>query len=154
MENYPIESATDEERSWAAGIFAGTDPWISLGIPFEKILQTCFDPEYQVYIAHTKPGHDPCGVVIIDPRGLAGSPYIKSIAVDSSFRGRGVGGGLIRYAENLFRERARFIFICVSSFNTHARRLYESMGYSVAGEFPDYIVDGKSEILLSKRLAP
>jgi ribosomal-protein-alanine N-acetyltransferase len=154
MDNYPIEPATDEERTWAARLFAGTDPWIKLGIPYEKLLQNCYDPGYLVYIAHDTSGYDPCGVVIIDPRGLAGSPYIKSVAVDTAFRSQGLGAAMIRFAENLFRDRARFMFICVSAFNIGARRLYESMGYSFAGEFADYIVDGESEILLSKRLAP
>jgi predicted GNAT family acetyltransferase len=47
---------------------------------------------------------------------------------------------------------ARHIFLCVSSFNTEARRLYERRGYRQAGEFPDYVMAGASEILMHKRL--
>jgi ribosomal protein S18 acetylase RimI-like enzyme len=49
---------------------------------------------------------------------------------------------------------AKHMFLCVSSFNGRARRFYERRGYSQVGEFPDYIVEGASEILMHKRLAP
>jgi ribosomal protein S18 acetylase RimI-like enzyme len=44
------------------------------------------------------------------------------------------------------------MFLCVSSFNDGARRLYERLGYIRVGQLPDYIVDGASEILMHKRL--
>ena len=34
-----------------------------------------------------------------------------------------------------------------------ARSLYERHGYRPVGEFPDFVVDGHSEILMVKRLA-
>ena len=46
------------------------------------------------------------------------------------------------------------MFICVSSFNPGARRLYERLGYQVVGELPDYMVRGHSEILLRKTTGP
>jgi ribosomal-protein-alanine N-acetyltransferase len=46
------------------------------------------------------------------------------------------------------------VFICASSFNPGARRLYERLGYQVVGELPDYIVRGHAETLLRKTTGP
>jgi ribosomal protein S18 acetylase RimI-like enzyme len=43
------------------------------------------------------------------------------------------------------------VFLLVSSFNAGARALYERLGYEQAGELPDYVIDGHSEILMWKR---
>ena len=142
--------ATPGEKEWAAGIMAGSDPWLTLGITIEQCRTNCFDPEFSLYIAHVN--RQPCGMILIDPKGIAGSPYIKSIAVQHDFRGRGVGQALIGFAESLFQNKSRHLFMCVSSFNTRARSLYERLGFRKVGEFEDYIVNGKSEILLCKRL--
>jgi ribosomal protein S18 acetylase RimI-like enzyme len=91
-------------------------------------------------------------VVILDPRGLAGSPYIKSITVSPEFRNRKLGAELLEYAENIARAHARHIFLCVSSFNTRARNFYENHGYHAVGELKDYLIQGESEIIMHKRL--
>ena len=85
-------------------------------------------------------------------RGVAGAPYIASLAVREDLRGTGVGSRMLQFAEDFFRGESRHIFICVSSFNTRARELYVRLGYSVVGEFKDYIIEGESEILLWKKL--
>jgi ribosomal protein S18 acetylase RimI-like enzyme len=66
-------------------------------------------------------------------------------------RGQGVGSALLDAAERWLPE-ARHMFLCVSSFNTRARQLYERCGYTKVGEFPDYVIAGSSEILMHKRL--
>jgi ribosomal protein S18 acetylase RimI-like enzyme len=59
----------------------------------------------------------------------------------------------LEFAEELFRGGAKHIFLCVSSFNSRARSLYERCGYKVVGEFKDYVIEGASEILMHKRLS-
>jgi ribosomal-protein-alanine N-acetyltransferase len=85
-------------------------------------------------------------------RGVASSPYVKSIVVSDKYRGFGIGKALMEFAENLFRNEAKHIFLCVSSFNQRARAFYERLGYEAVGELKDYIIDGESEILMHKRL--
>jgi ribosomal protein S18 acetylase RimI-like enzyme len=58
---------------------------------------------------------------------------------------------LLDEAERRF-PKARYIFLCVSSFNPRARTLYERHGYRLIGELLDYVIDGASELLLAKRL--
>ena len=60
---------------------------------------------------------------------------------------------MLRHAETRYAPHARHIFLCVSSFNPDARRLYERVGYKQVGTLPDYLIDGASELIMHKRLA-
>lgn len=150
MDNLEISSASIEERDWAAKLLSVSEPWTILGVTPEQCLKNCRDPEYQVYVAHLD--NKPVGFVIYDPRGLAGSPYIKSIAVSPEFRNRKLGTELLQYAENIARIHSKHIFLCVSSFNTRACVFYENHGYQAVGELKDYIIQGESEIIMHKSL--
>jgi ribosomal protein S18 acetylase RimI-like enzyme len=61
---------------------------------------------------------------------------------------------LLEFAEQRILKESPNVFMCVSSFNHGARRLYERQGYKVVGELTDYIVEGYSEILLRKTRGP
>ena len=148
MDEIIIKPATYPERQWAARVLSESEPWITLGITYERSLKVCHDPEFQMYIAHID--RNPCGVIIIDPRGMAGSPYIKSVVVDPGFRNRKIGAAMLRYVENEFRGKARFIFLCVSSFNIQAQKFYSTHGFVQIGELKDYIIAGASELIMQK----
>jgi ribosomal-protein-alanine N-acetyltransferase len=145
-----ITSASDGERRWAADLLAHSEPWIQLGVKTDQLLKTCFDQEYLVFIAHLK--EEACGVLIMDPRGIAGSPYIKSIAVALNFRSSGIGAKMVSFAESYFQKQSKHMFLCVSSFNDRARSFYLNLGYIPVGEFENYIIEGASEILMYKRI--
>lgn len=145
-----IGAAGEGDREWAAALLARTEPWITLGATLEKCRGACHHPEYQVFVARIDGVN--CGVLILHPRGLASSPYVKSIAVAEEFRSRGVGAALMDFAEEVSRHESRHIFLCVSSFNTRARIFYERRGYKGVGELADYVVDGFSETILCKKL--
>ena len=149
-EGWVIAPATDLEREWAARLMAGSDPWIRLGRDLEKCRAVCGDREDLLYIAHLK--GEACGFLLMRRRGVAGAPYIVSLAVREDLRGTGVGSRMLEFAEDFFRGESRHIFMCVSSFNGRARQLYERLGFETVGEFKNYIVEGESEFLLWKRL--
>ena len=149
MTDLAIDLASDEDREWAAALMASSEPWLTLGRDFASCLARCRGPEFVVLIARR--AGVPCGFLLLHPTGVAGSPYIASIATSAAVRGQGIGSALLDAAERWLPE-ARHMFLCVSSFNTGARRLYERRGYSQAGEFPDYVIAGASEILMHKRL--
>ncbi|MGH9704978.1 MAG: GNAT family N-acetyltransferase [Candidatus Acidiferrales bacterium] len=153
-ERFEISPAGDGEREWAARLMAGTDPWIRLGRDLERCRAACNNREDLLYLAHrgTEGKGEACGLLLMRRRGVAGAPYIVSLAVREDLRGLGVGGRMLQFAEDFFRGESRHIFMCVSSFNRRARELYERVGYRVVGEFPDYIIEGESEFLLWKRL--
>ena len=150
MDSIEIGEATTGEREWCARLMAASEPWITLRRGFEALLPGVLDPEYVVLVARR--GGAACGFIRIHPRGVAGSPYVASVAVAEAERGRGVGKALLDATEARY-PKARYVFLCVSSFNPRARALYERHGYRLVGELPDYVVDGYSELLMGKRLA-
>jgi ribosomal-protein-alanine N-acetyltransferase len=127
-----------------------SEPWTTLRRPLEACRAVLNDPEYQVYIARA--GAERCGFLILDPRGVAGAPYVKSVAIAEEFRGHGLGTKLLAFAEDLVRPRARHLFLCVSSFNDRARVLYERLGYAPVGSVQDLAIEGASELIMCKRL--
>jgi ribosomal protein S18 acetylase RimI-like enzyme len=147
-----IAPATDSERDWAARTMSESEPWITLRRGLDDCRIACADPACLLLIARR--AGQPCGFVLLHPKGVAGSPYVRSIAVAPDSRGMGIGRQLLGYAEATYREQARYIFLCVSSFNLKAKALYLRCGYGVVGELADYVVDGASEILMAKRLVP
>jgi ribosomal protein S18 acetylase RimI-like enzyme len=145
-----IVPASDEEREWAARVMAGSDPWLRLGRGLEACREAVARPGYELLVA--RDGTQPLGFALVHPRGVAGAPYLASIAVAASERGRGVGQRLLRHVEDRFRPQARHFFLCVSSFNERARRLYERQGYEAVGLLRDYVIDGADEVLMHKWL--
>lgn len=146
-----ISLATDADRDWCARLMAESDPWMRLGRGYEECLAAC-QPQPETVLFVSRDGDTPCGFALLRERGVAGSPYLVSIGVAEPYRGRGIGTRLLAHAEGHFRPRARHMFLCVSSFNDSAHRLYARLGYVRVGELPDYIIDGASEILMHKRL--
>ena len=149
MADITIDVADDADREWCARLMASSEPWVTLGRDFATCLARCRGAELVVLMARR--GGERCGFVLLDPAGVAGSPYIASIATSAAVRGQGVGAALMEAAER-WLPQARHMFLCVSSFNTRAQQLYERRGYTKVGEFPDYVIAGASEILMHKRL--
>ena len=150
MDEISILLATDSERDWAAKVMAGSDPWITLRVSADQLRSVVLDKEYKLFIAHL--GDTPVGLIILQDRGVAGSPYLKSIAVAEGSRGKRIGEAMIRFAEEMYRPRSKHFFLCVSSFNTRAKAWYEHLGFRAVGEFEDYVIQGASEILMYKAL--
>ena len=150
MNDFLITSATDAEKTWAAELMATMEPWTTLGITLTQSLVACQEEGNLVYIAHDD--QKPVGVIILQNKGVASSPYIKSIAVASGFRNQGAGKLLLAFAEDKYRTISKHLFLCVSSFNKQAQEFYKANGYRAVGEFENYIVDGQSEILMHKKL--
>jgi ribosomal protein S18 acetylase RimI-like enzyme len=149
-EDFRITTASGPDREWAAQLMVRSEPWTTLRRPLESCRAVLNDPEYQVYIAQS--GGERAGFLVLDPRGVAGAPYLKSVAIAPEFRGSGLGTRLLAFAEDAFRPRARHLFLCVSSFNDRARQLYERLGYEPVGSVQDLAIEGASELIMAKRL--
>jgi ribosomal protein S18 acetylase RimI-like enzyme len=145
----PLE--TREEAESCAGMMAGTDPWIRLRLGHDACLRVLLDETRERYVAYE--GERLAGVLILNLKGSFVG-YIQTVCAAPEYRGQGVGTALVAFAEErIFREH-RNVFICVSDFNPGARRLYERLGYRLVGELTDYIVAGRSELLLRKTRGP
>ena len=149
--------ATDAEVRACAEIMSMSDPWVTLGRTFEESSRILRDPTREVYVAREGEGEAVmprvAGFTIIVMQGVFVG-YIQSVAVHERWRGRGLGSALIAFAERRILRDQPNVFICVSSFNARARRLYERLGYEVVGELKDFVVRGHSEFLLRKTTGP
>jgi [ribosomal protein S18]-alanine N-acetyltransferase len=141
----PIQGSIESEQ--CALMMVGEEPWVRFGTSYEAGLRRMQDRSKEIYVAESDARV--VGFVIINMQG-AFIGYIQTVCVAADQRGRGIGTKLIEWAEaRIFRESPN-VFICVSSFNQKAYRLYERLGYSVVGELQDYILEGYSELLLRK----
>lgn len=141
--------ANDDEARACAAMMAASEPWLTLGRDFEVCLSRITDATREVWVARS--GGTVAGFFILNMRGgFVG--YIQTICVAPDARGSGLGTRLMQFAEErIFRDYPN-VFLCVSSFNTRARALYERLGYTLVGELTDFLVPGYSELLMRKTL--
>jgi ribosomal protein S18 acetylase RimI-like enzyme len=144
-----LEDAGEAED--CARMMAGSEPWTTLGRGYEASLEIVSDPSHEVYLALR--GDEIVGFVVVSMTG-AFIGYVKSIYTAPDWRNRGIGSKLMSFVEERIFREAPNVFICVSDFNEDAQRLYRRLGYEVVGELKDYLVSGKSEILMRKTIAP
>ena len=143
--------ATDVEAQVCAALMAASEPWLTLGHDYASLLRTMRAPGRECYLAHV--GDHLAGFIILNLQGTFVG-YIQTICIAPKSRGQGCGSTLIAFAEDrILRDHAN-VFLCVSSFNHAARRLYQRLGYAQVGELEDFLVAGHSELLLRKTRGP
>jgi len=140
-----------EEAETCARMMSASEPWITLRRDYEESFRQLTDPLKESYVAACR--DEIVGFTILNMKG-AFVGYIQTVCVAPEWRNQGIGSRLVDFAEKRIFTEAPNIFLCVSSFNTKARDLYERLGYEIIGELKDYIIPGQSEILMRKALAP
>jgi ribosomal-protein-alanine N-acetyltransferase len=143
--------STEKEKIVCAQIMAGLEPWITLGMSRDHLLDTLNDPLNDVFAAYVK--DDLVGTIVISTKGPF-SGYLKSIAVKPGWRGRKLGKQMMAYIEKEIFSTCANVFLCVSSFNEDAQEFYLKLGYEKVGVLKDYLVGGHDEILMRKTVAP
>ena len=124
-----------------------SEPWITLQVPRETALAAVTDSAKEVYVVRDANGIS--GFMVLNMRGLL-TGYIQILCVRPDRRGQGLGSQLIRWAEDRILRDSPNVFICVSSFNAGARRLYERLGFQPVGVLRELAVPGHDELLLRK----
>ena len=143
-----------DEAEAAAAIMAATDPWQRLGRTHAHTLRAVTDPAATPSVAVAPGGGDEViGVVIVQDL-LVFSGYIRALAVRADWRNRRVGRALLAHAERHIFRSSPNVFLCVSSFNEDARRLYQRLGYETIGEIREFIIPGEGEFLMRKTRGP
>ncbi len=130
---------------------ASNEPWITLQRDYENGLIILQDPISELYLFFQNGAR--IGFIMIKTKGPF-TGYIQTIVFLEAVRGQGIGEAAIRYIEEIIFMFSPNVFICVSSFNERARKLYLRMGYEVVGVLENYIVQGLDEVLLRKTRGP
>jgi ribosomal protein S18 acetylase RimI-like enzyme len=145
-----IAAAAPDDYEWCPRGMALNEPSITLGRDLAQCRSALLHPGTELFVARGSELR--AGFILVAPYGLAGSPYIASIAVAAEARGQGVGSQLLRFAEEYFAGRTH-IFLLVSSFNHRAQNLYRRHTYEFVGELKNYIAVGQSELSWHKRIS-
>lgn len=124
-----------------------SEPWVTLRLQRQTALAVLTDPAKEVYATRDSAGVT--GFVVVDMRGLLAG-YVQILCVRPDCRGQGLGSVLLQWAEQRILRDSPNVFICVSSFNAGARRLYERRGFQVVGVLRELLVRSHDEILLRK----
>jgi ribosomal protein S18 acetylase RimI-like enzyme len=134
-----------------AEMMSKTDPWITLGMDYDQCLMA-FEGNYkEIYIIEESDVI--AGFVILQIAGTF-SGYIQTICIDEAFRGKGSGKKLLKFCEERILKFSPNIFICVSSFNEGAKKLYYELGFKLVGELDNFVKKGFTELLLRKTVGP
>lgn len=142
---------TKREIEICARMMSDLEPWITLRRDYQASVETLSVPSKEVYLAIV--GERIAGFTILNMHGgFVG--YVQTLCVAPEFRNKGIGSELMSFAEQRIFKETPNVFICVSSFNPKALRLYQRLGYEVIGELKDYIIPGHGEILLRKTISP
>jgi ribosomal protein S18 acetylase RimI-like enzyme len=128
-----------------------SDPWVTLKMQYEYCLNAFDGENREVFVMEA--GHKLVGFVIMQTQGSF-KGYIQTICVAESWRGKGIGTRLLQFCENRILTYSPNIFICVSSFNEGAIRLYESFGFKRVGELENFVKEGYTELLYRKTAGP
>ena len=99
-----------------------------------------------------KYGNEIAGFVILQICGTF-SGYIQTICI-VKYRGKGFGTKLLQFCEERILKFSPNVFICVSSFNHGAIKLYYEFGFKLVGELENFVKEGFTELLLRKTVGP
>jgi len=147
-----IRQTTDSnDFEICAQMMSETDPWITLEMDYEQCLEAFEGECKEIYIIEYE--HIKSGFVILQTAGTF-SGYIQTICIDKAFRGKGLGRILLRYTEERVLKFSPNLFICVSSFNKRAAKLYYDYGFKLIGELENFVKQGFTELLLRKTVGP
>ncbi len=132
--------------------FAAIDPWASYGYPAAALA---------AYLAKKEPGAprflltvngEVAGAIGLRVGWLHGS-YIQFLAVLPEFQRRGLGSTLLAWVEAEARTaNVRNLWVAASEINGDAIRFYERHGFAQTARLDDLVYDGRTEILMRKRL--
>jgi ribosomal protein S18 acetylase RimI-like enzyme len=147
-----IKLTTNEnELNQCAELMSQSEPFISLKFSYEKCKLAVRGDYKEVYIVSE--GADFVGFVVLQFYGLLRG-YIQTICICPKHRGKGFGTNLLKFSEEKLLKMFPNIFMCVTSFNHQAQKLYYRLGYEKIGELKNHIIDGADEYILRKQISP
>ncbi len=151
-ENITITLTSDpKDFSECAAMMCSTDPWITLKMNYDLCLTAFEGTCKEIYVMHIQ--NEIAGFVIVQTGGTF-SGYIQTICINQKYRGRRLGTKLLQFCEDRILKFSPNVFICVSSFNEGAIKLYYEFGFKLIGRMENFVREGFDELLLRKTTGP
>jgi ribosomal protein S18 acetylase RimI-like enzyme len=153
MEDKLTVSLTTDPQiiSACALMMSASDPWITLGMNDNQCIKDFDGDCKEIYVAEYR--GEIAGFVIIQICGTF-KGYIQTICISKDLRRKGFGKRLLQFCEQRILKISPNIFICVSSFNKGAIKLYLDFGFKLVGEPEHFVKEGFTELLLRKSVGP
>ncbi len=134
-----------------AGGMSATEPWQHYGYTRRECYDKLRVPGSKIFIAYsTEEEKEPIGFALFDPRGFLDLPEIAYLWVNENCRGKGIGTRLmdevVKYMPG--NKMGNRLYLCVSSPNEDAQRLYKRYGFERVTSIPDYNVANEFEVVL------
>ena len=152
MKNMEIKKITSEsEIDACALLMSESEPFVTLKLDYEKCRLGMKRDYNEVYAA--KVNDEFAGFVVLMLAGVLRG-YIQTICIKPNYRGQGIGTALLKFSEDRLAKEFPNVFICVSSFNEGAQKLYYSLGFEKIGELTNHSIHGADEYILRKQICP
>lgn len=145
------QTADASKIATCALLMSGSDPWVSYDMEYDQCLKAFEGPFKEIYVMEN--GSHLLGFAILQICGTF-KGYIQTLCVTENQRGKGFGKQLLQFCEDRILKISPNVFICVSSFNEGALKLYEEFGFRLVGELKDFLKEGFTELLLRKTVGP
>lgn len=140
-----------QEIAVCAQMMSVNDPWITLNMNYKQCLKAFKGDCKEIFVVEIE--NVIAGFVIIQTCGTF-SGYIQTICIEEPYRCRGFGKKLLQFCEERILKFSPNVFICVSSFNKGAIKLYYEFGFKLIGELENFVKEGFTELLLLKTAGP
>lgn len=142
----------ESEAQWLAEAFANIDPWASYAYPAQALAAYLAKQEPGAPRFLLKLGSETAGAAGMRLGWLRG-PYIQFLGLLPSFQRRGLGSAVLAWAARESRAaKDRNLWVAASDINGDAIRFYERHGFAPVAQLEGLVYDGRTEILLRKRL--
>jgi diamine N-acetyltransferase len=147
-----LEPISGDAAAALATAFADIDPWRRYPYPAGQIETYLTTLEAGAPRFVIRLGTDIAGAVGIREMWLRG-PYLQFLGVLPLYQRHGLGRVILAWFESTARrDDSRNLWVATSDFNTEAIRFYERFGFKRVVQLDDLVRDGKTEILLRKKL--
>jgi ribosomal protein S18 acetylase RimI-like enzyme len=134
-----------------ADLMCSQAPWTTLQFDRQRCLNSLTGDYKELFGAYVDGAF--AGFVILQLYGVLRG-YIQTICLKEAYRGKGLGTALLQYSEERIYKISPNVFICVSSFNPEAHKLYTRLGFEEIGVLKDHLVRGYDEIIMRKSKGP
>jgi ribosomal protein S18 acetylase RimI-like enzyme len=139
------------DLKFCAELMLQSEPWKTYCFTFKQCVGVLQGDKKEVYVALYE--EQKVGFVAFHFEGLLRG-YIQTLCIKSSFTSKGIGTFLLEFCEGKILKKFPNVFLCVSSFNLQAQKLYYRLGYKKIGELKNHIAQGYDEIILQKHTCP